>query len=115
MSEIEDLKKEIAEIKASLKPQYAKVSSMQVSGELKEVLDTYRECGKKESFEDLIWKLTKNINFSDSELNAICMLIYSHKHGGTPKISADDEEYLDKVLEKIGIEAKSKLHDMLNR
>jgi len=39
-------------------PQYPKVSSIQASGDLKEELDTFREKdGKKETYEDIIWKL----------------------------------------------------------
>jgi hypothetical protein len=67
MSEIEDLKKEIEDIKASLLPKYPKISSIQASGELKAALDTFREEGKKESFEDLIWKLIEIVEETKSD------------------------------------------------
>ncbi|MDD4588924.1 MAG: hypothetical protein PHG06_00645 [Parabacteroides sp.] len=39
-------------------PAYPKVSSIQASGYLKEELDTFREKdGKKETYEEIIWKL----------------------------------------------------------
>jgi hypothetical protein len=70
-SRIKALEEKNKELEEKITPNYPKVSSIQASGDLKEKLDTFREDGKKESFEDIIWKLTSEVETSRIENHAM--------------------------------------------
>jgi hypothetical protein len=81
MSETEDLKARIESLEKLLTPDPEKESTMRLKNSTKALLNSYRDEGKKESFDDLIWKMDKRIKELEEENFELNSDVYNLKTG----------------------------------